>query len=399
VPEVSVIIPAYNAARFIGEALQSVLQQTFQDFEIIVVDDGSTDDTARVVAGIADPRIRYVYQENKGLAGARNHGLRLAQGTFVAFLDADDLWHPMFLERCVTYLRLYPDWAVVYTWATFVDQNNRTLPQGFRAKLVGKVLCERLREGNVFPIHAALSRARVIKTVGMFDETLSALEDWDLWLRVTSRYQIGCLPECLARYRLAGESLSASLDRMQTARFAVLYKHFGPLDGDRRLWSVEKRQAYGFALRQSALGLFEAGREEEGWTHLADALSVWPVLLERVDTFYELLCWDQPRGYRGNARALDLERNERRVRTWLMQFFHRNGIPMHIRRRAQGALALALAMLNDQAGDWSAARRHILRAVCFNPLLLLSPVNLRRLLKLCLGQRIAKIVKASMTRL
>jgi glycosyltransferase involved in cell wall biosynthesis len=125
----SVIIPCYNQGRYLSSALQSVQGQTFQDWEAIVVDDGSTDSTAAAVARSTDPRIRYVYQENQGLSAARNTGICSASGACLAFLDADDEWQPGFLERCLDVLRSNQRLAGVYSRTAFIDVRGTVLPQ------------------------------------------------------------------------------------------------------------------------------------------------------------------------------------------------------------------------------------------------------------------------------
>ena len=128
-PKVSVIIPTYNRAAYVKEAIDSVLGQSYEDYEIIVVDDGSSDDTNAVVKGFGDSRIRYIYQKNKGISGARNTGIRNARAQFVALLDSDDIWFPQILELEVPILDQNPDLCLVYSKAHAMDQEDNPLPQ------------------------------------------------------------------------------------------------------------------------------------------------------------------------------------------------------------------------------------------------------------------------------
>ncbi|MCJ8280869.1 MAG: glycosyltransferase family 2 protein, partial [Rivularia sp. ALOHA_DT_140] len=121
-PKVSVIIPAYNAMGFLPETLESVLQQTFTDFEILIINDGSSDDIVEWASKISDSRVRLITQINQGVSAARNTGIRNSQGEYIAFLDADDLWEPTKLEKQVNCLKANPGVGLVYTWTTFIDQ-------------------------------------------------------------------------------------------------------------------------------------------------------------------------------------------------------------------------------------------------------------------------------------
>lgn len=394
--EVSVIIPTYNHAHYLPQAIQSVLAQTYPHWELIVVDDGSTDSTAEVVGCFADGRIRCIHQPNQGLASARNTGIHAAQGAYFAFLDADDQWKPQFLQTCVEALGADDRVAGVYCRCYFVDQVGVVLPQIGGAVVADNAFRRRLLEGGFFPPHAALVRAEVVRKVGLFDTHLegSGTEDWDLWLRTSEGHVMRGLAEPLALYRVYPDSMSTNVARMQANRMAVLTKRFGSPDGNPATWSKDKRRAYAFAHRAAALGYIQQSQPDEGWRFLVQAVSVWPNLLERLDTFYELACGDQPRGYRGLAGLLDIESNGAEMLKRLDSLFAEAGPTLEpMRRRAYGNTYLALGMLSDQAGRWGAARRYLFRAVRANPHLVASFGVARRLLKLCAGQRLAGLVR------
>lgn len=398
VPLISVIIPCYNHGHYLPDALQSVLAQTLADWEAIVVDDGSSDNTAEVARRYAarDGRIRYLHQENRGLSGARNSGIRAAQGQFLAFLDADDAWEPQFLETCADALRAHPAWAGVYTLTLFVDEAGRPLPRSGGEALQGAALRARLLRGGFFPVHAALVRVEAVRAAGLFDAALTSVEDWDLWLSLTARHEMGGLPQALARYRVYPGSMSTHAERMHRNRMAVLAKHFGPPEGDPANWPEEKRRAYAYAHRAAALGYIAQGQAAEGWALLAEGARLWPGLLAELDTHYELACWDQPRGYRGQASLLDLDRNAALLLTGLRDLFTRGDAALApYRRAALGQARLALAMLADQAGRWGLARRHLLRALAAHPRLLADGAVLRRLAKLLLGRRLVSHLRRS----
>ncbi len=398
---VSVVIPCYNHGHYLSDALDSVLAQTFQDWEAIVVDDGSTDDTAAVAQRYAagDGRIRYIHQENRGLAAARNAGIRAARGEYLAFLDADDAWEPAFLHICTAALRTRPDLCAVYTGRIFMDEAGRELSRSDGVMLGGKALRQRLWQGGFFPVHSVLARADVVRATGGFDEALTSVEDWDLWLRITERHDMAGIGKPLARYRIYSGSMSTNAERMHRNRMAVLAKRLGAPEGDSATWPNEKRRAFACAYRSAALGYIAQGDADRGWAMLAEGAGLWPDLLADLDTYYELACWDQQRGTRGEAALLDLPRNAVLVLDGLTALFARGGVTLApYRRRAFGLAHLALAMLADQAGRWDLARGYMAHAVVVDPRLAAWPGVLRRALKLLAGQAVTRQWRTMMNR-
>lgn len=209
-PLVSVVIPAYNASSFIAETLESVFAEDFKDFEIIIVDDGSIDKTAEVVARFGK-RIRYIYKANGGQGSARNLGIRAARGEYIAFLDADDLWTKEKLSLQIGMLQK-SDLAWVYSDAYAFDaQNGKIL---FR---LGQLT--RQRQGNVLinlflddfvPTSTVIVRRWVFDIVGFFNETqlFKNRDDWDMWLRLAALYPVGLVPEPLVYYRFHATSMT-----------------------------------------------------------------------------------------------------------------------------------------------------------------------------------------------
>ena len=213
-PTVSVVIPAYNAARWIGETLDSILAQAFQDFEVIVVNDGSTDDTAAVVAGFGD-RVYCIHKPNGGQASARNVGIRAAKGEYIAFVDADDLWAKEKLQLQVDLLKR-TGLAWVYCDAFAFDDTN-----GARLHRIGNVahqydgdILKTLFFADFIPSPTPVIRRSVFEHVGYFDEdrTVRNREDWDMWLRIAACYPIGLVSEPLADYRVHSTSMTGNED-------------------------------------------------------------------------------------------------------------------------------------------------------------------------------------------
>lgn len=199
-PTVSVITPCFNAAPRIGTSIEAVLSQSYSDWELIIVDDGSTDGAADVVRAFSDPRIQLIEQPNGGPSAARNTGLKQARGTYIAFLDADDSWDGAFLGRMVDALEARPEAALAYCgWQNLGVAGGRGapfIPPDYERP--DKV--DTLLGGCRWPIHAAVTRAHRIREVGGFDESLRASVDYDLWLRVACWHPVVQVPEVLAYY-------------------------------------------------------------------------------------------------------------------------------------------------------------------------------------------------------
>lgn len=211
-PLVSVIIPCFNQGRFLGEAITSVQKQTYPNIEIIVVNDGSTDNTQQVAVSFAN--VKYFYQPNAGLSAARNHGLSHSNGLFLVFLDADDILYPEAVACNVEYLLQNPLWAFVSGGHDKVDEWLNPLENQDEA---GTVSCDHykaLLRGNYIGMHAAVMyRCRVFDEF-RFDTTLRACEDYDLYFRIARKYPVGAHGEKLAAYRQHGENMSAKILNM-----------------------------------------------------------------------------------------------------------------------------------------------------------------------------------------
>lgn len=187
-PKVSVIIPTYNRAVFLSEAIDSVLNQSFRDFELIIVDDGSTDSTPHILRRW-EGRIRWMRQENSGVSRARNTGIRAARGRYLSFLDSDDLWAREKLEVQVGFLDANPHYGVCYTDEVWIRRGRRVNPKKIHGKYSGWIFDRCLPLCIISP-SSVLMRREVLDAVGCFDERLPVCEDYDLWLRVASRYPI-----------------------------------------------------------------------------------------------------------------------------------------------------------------------------------------------------------------
>lgn len=242
--KVSVIIPAYNSMAYLPETIENVLQQTYEDFEVIVVNDGSTDETEQWVSSLNHPKIKLVSQANQGLAGARNTGITNATGEFLAFLDADDLWEATKLEKQVRALEENPEAGLVYTWVNYVNEQNIPTGQIFQHHDRGDVW-RKLTEHNIVESGSvAMVRRQCLEKCGVFDRNLgSYVEDWDLWLRIARYYHFEVIKEPLVRYRQSSNSASRNWDGMLRSFEIVLEKAFADVPTELQYL---KNRSYGF---------------------------------------------------------------------------------------------------------------------------------------------------------
>ena len=231
-PTVDVIIPAYNAAHYLPAAIESVVSQTFDDWQILLVDDGSTDNTAEAVAPFLDrlgSKIRYIKQENRGLPAARNTAIRASTAEFLALLDADDMWLPCRLAESVKILRERPQAGLAYGLITGIDKENRPgiTWQGNLSDAEGPIAPQLYMRKVELPCPTITFRRKCVDEVGLFDETMRATEDRDLWLRIALRYEVAFVPKVLAYYRLSPNSMSTDPQRMLQAQLKFIRKHYG----------------------------------------------------------------------------------------------------------------------------------------------------------------------------
>jgi glycosyltransferase involved in cell wall biosynthesis len=221
-PKVSVVIPAYNAITYLPKTLDSVLQQTFTDFEVSIVNDGSTDSIASWFATVKDDRVRLISQPNQGLPGARNTGIMEAKGEYIAFIDADDLWEPTKLEKQVQCLDAKPEVGLVYAWTLLIDRHGNSTGTVTAAQVEGNVW-EKLLLGDVVGSgSAAMVRRSCFDRVGLFDPQLTSIEDCDMWVRIAADYPFALIKEVLVYYRQHPSGMSRDYDRMaQNSRLKI----------------------------------------------------------------------------------------------------------------------------------------------------------------------------------
>lgn len=261
-PMVSVIIPTYNRAVFLLEAVESVYQQTFQDFELIVVDDGSTDETAKALKRYED-RLLYRHQDNQGVSAARNLGLQMARGKWVAFLDSDDLWLPEKLETQTGFFSQNPEAVICQTEEIWIRNGRRVNPQKKHRKFSGNIFAPSLLLCLVSP-SAVMIQRDLFDQVGYFDETLPACEDYDLWLRISSQFHVYLIDQPLTIKRGGhADQLSRTIPALDRFRIQALMK----LLNSGRLTAQQYDQAFKELQTKCRIygqGCLKRGKGEEG---------------------------------------------------------------------------------------------------------------------------------------
>jgi glycosyltransferase involved in cell wall biosynthesis len=221
-PLVSVVMATYNRERYLGLAVRSVIAQTFTDWELIVIDDGSVDGTPALMEPLlADPRIRYERQENKGQASARNRGLKAARGEFVCFMDSDNLWLADKLRRQVELMKSHPDVDVLYGENDIIDEEGRVQPSTPMRRYSGHIT-EQLLIDNFVTFNTAMVRRHRLLECGGLDERIRRADDYDLWLRLSVRCKFLHVPEVWAQYRVMADQISSNKEGRFASNAAII---------------------------------------------------------------------------------------------------------------------------------------------------------------------------------
>lgn len=314
-PLVSVIVPARNAALTVAETLESIRRQTVTDLEVIVVDDGSTDDTAARVAGVADPRIALVSCPWAGISAARNRGITRARAAYVSFLDADDLWTPDKLELQLEALHRRADAGVAYSWTYVVDSAGRPLGPQPPARHEGDVYVPMLLGNFVGSGSNALLRRAVLETVGEFDPGLHAAEDWEYLLRAAARWPFVVVPRYQILYRESPYSASSRLDLMQAESLRVVDRAFASAPaGLQRLRRRSLAGLHRYMARTALTRETGADSVERARRSLIESLYLYPRLFLSPITLRLCLRWALARCFSPRAAARIAALSRRRGR-------------------------------------------------------------------------------------
>jgi len=290
---ITVIIPTYNYAHFLEQAIQSVIDQTYQDWECIAVDDGSTDETRGLVARYvnSDERISYVFQENKGLAAARNTGLKLARGRFIQFLDSDDLIEKEKLARQLQFLDQHKDVDIVYSNTRYFRSEHPEerlfsswgADKPWMPEITEEVDALKALVQTVIVVHSPLLRRSVIDDVGLFEESMAACEDWHFWIRCAAlgkRFRYLAEPETLALIRWHPTSMSQQ-DRFMTVHIVGMRRRVNSFIHNKEIRRLNQRLAAEY-LGHAGVREFEAGHSIKGMRRMMGAAIMSTSLREKA---------------------------------------------------------------------------------------------------------------------
>lgn len=279
---ISVIIPVYNAEKTISETIASVLCQTFSNFEIIVINDGSQDRSLEMIQKIKDERLKVFSYKNDGVCVARNRGIAHAKGDFIAFLDADDLWMPDKLELQLKALQQYPEAGVAYSWTYFMYEEEAALtfhpcPQTLFA---GNVYEKLLVSDFIRSASNVLIRSQAMKSVGEFDYRFPGCADWDYWLRLSANWHFVVVPKYQILYRQTPGAMSSNVEKMKEAAMLAMEKAYQAVPSElqylknKTLVSFHQYCADLYLQHQSKINALSQAKQ-----HLWAAISLEPQIL------------------------------------------------------------------------------------------------------------------------
>jgi glycosyltransferase involved in cell wall biosynthesis len=282
VPTVSVIVPAYNAEKTIVETIQSIQKQTFSDFEIIVIDDGSTDRTVETLQTLNEPRLKVFSYDNGGLPVARNRGIARATAPFLSFVDADDLWTPDKLESQLAALEAHPEAGAAYSWTAYIDAQSNFLYNGKPLPFEGNIYPQLLLECFIANGSNILVRRECIEAVGEFDPTLKSTEDWDFYLRLAAKYPFARVPKYQILYRRSSGSMTAKVDVMEKYNLLVAERAFQAAPADLQYLKPQSFANIYLFMVEICLGYIhdDAGVRQAG-QKLKQAIQLYPSALKR----------------------------------------------------------------------------------------------------------------------
>jgi glycosyltransferase involved in cell wall biosynthesis len=273
----SVVVPSYNTARWVRDTLASLCAQTVREIEVVVIDDGSRDDSLAVLAGVDDPRLTVAVQANRGLAGSRNSGLLLARAPVVGFCDADDLWFARKAERHLALLDADPRVGLTFSWSAYLDEAGACTGQYLLSRCRAPSALDLVRRNHVGNGSTVVARRDVFARAGLFDESLGSCEDFEMWVRVAacSGYGVRLLPAVLTGYRVRAGSMSTTYDDFVRGyaraleRFRRYVPDFTPRDAAR---------SYAECLRIASRKAFSSGQVAVSRALFAEAVRRAPSL-------------------------------------------------------------------------------------------------------------------------
>ncbi len=396
--KVTAVIPTYNRCEYVQEAIDSILAQTFRDYEIIVVDDGSTDGTREALPDRYGERIRYMWQTNQGESSARNQALTLATGQYIAFLDSDDLWLPDKLTKQVALLEQRPDIGAAFCQAWIINEHGQRLtasPLGVGLADEQLSLENLCLDNHVVGPSTSLIRRSVLDRIGGFDVQIRYGEDWDLWLRIAAEHRLVTIPEPLASLRRHQGSQSyypapeKNLRRLND-HLAVLNKAFATwpdrLPADLRNAALARRYA------QAALSDIAINNLPSGAAHLQAIQQLLPGMLIDMATFGQPTI-DYAALIAEDGTATNLQQAYAYVQRVLTQLHVIGASDPRFERQVLGHLQATLGFIAYQHQQPDLARQHFIQAIRCDPHWLRNTGMLSIIVKSTLGLSSARTTR------
>lgn len=365
---VDVIVPVYNRLRFLGATIESVLAQSYRNWRLIVVDDGSQEDVAGFLAAYRDARITCLAQANQGNAAARNLGIQHGSGQYVICLDSDDVWEPQFLTQIIQLLEQRQEVDVAYCQLRYIDESGASLPVNTQPDPPTDNILESLLMGLPILPSSALVRRSCFERWGAYTP---GLDDWELWLRwALHGCQFAQVEQKLLKYRIHRDNFSSLYPARRAVHFATLEAIFARpnLPQAITLWRERAMARQHFVFATLAL---QAGRLNDAAADFVAAVQLFPVYLSDLDFYYQLACAHQGRVMLASREGFQLARATLTLNYLLRTLFSTPVCApnlLRVERRARATAAFVLARLAySHAADMRAARRLLCKAVAYWP--------------------------------
>lgn len=290
-PLVSIIMPVYNTEKYLSAAIKSVIDQTYVNWELIIVNDESPGDTRHVVKMFTDSRIKYIEQSNSGPAATRNTGMYSSNGDFIAFLDSDDIWHNNKLEKQISIFTHKPDIGVVYSQRETIDEDGNTIT-GYLPKLYNGMVLNKLWVDNFVCNSSAIISRKIFNKIGGMNKNLRMSEDWEYWLRIACYFKFDYVDEPLVKYRVHDEQVSKKID-LRINVCADIRNNFIKEHGHLLTYST-KRKARSYQAFNRALRTVGLKPKQAVIIDCLKALAIYPFMTYSWKNFVRILILSHP---------------------------------------------------------------------------------------------------------